>query len=94
MTLPPAFVKLRVVKPGEHNLRLWLPVFLLWPLLLALTIVVLVMTILADVVLIIIGSRYHHSTQLLIGGMDLVGKARGLTLAVDNKDSTVALTVR
>ena len=37
MILPPAFLLIRIQPPGRHSLGWWLPLFLLWPLLLAAT---------------------------------------------------------
>jgi hypothetical protein len=33
VTFPPAVLKLRIAGPGKRGLRLWLPIFVLWPLL-------------------------------------------------------------
>ena len=46
-------------------MRLWLPLFVLWPLALALGVLALPIAIVADVVLFLLGRRYYRYTILL-----------------------------
>jgi len=73
--------------------RLWLPLFLLWPLALALGILALPITIVADVVLILLGRRYYHYTILLVRMFALFGETRGMVMRINNEKETVNLTV-
>ena len=66
MNVPPMILDLKVASPDRRPVHLWLPLFLLWPLALALGVLALVLTIVADVVLLVLGQRYHHYTVLLV----------------------------
>jgi hypothetical protein len=72
--------------------RLWLPLFLLWPVALVLGVLALALTVVADVVLFLL-RRSHHSTILLIRLFALIGATRGLVIRIDNPKETVNLTV-
>ena len=58
MNVPPMILDLKVASPDRHPVHVWLPLFLLWPLILALGVVALVLTILADVVLFLLFLRH------------------------------------
>ena len=75
--IPPWVIAVNVSKPGVRRVRLWLPLFLLWPLLLLAVVLVLAGTLMADLVLLISGARYHHYTLLVISTLALLGAARG-----------------
>lgn len=92
--LPPAFCHLRVAPADGRRVRLWLPVFLLWPLLLVLVVLGLIATIVVDAILLAAGRRYHHYTRLLIGGMRAINDTKGLSVHVRDDKTAVDLTVR
>lgn len=93
--LPPAFINVRVHKEGEAHFRLWLPFFLLWPLLLVVGVLALVASLLADLVLLLVGAAYHHYTRLLLGVMKTLPETRGTTVHVRARDaSLVDVTIR
>jgi hypothetical protein len=94
MSLPPAFIDVAWAGPGSKPHRLWLPLFLLWPLALALGLIALVFTALADVVLLIAGQRYHHYTILLARSFLALNETRGMVLRIHSDGTTVDLTVR
>lgn len=94
MILPPYLLDLRIEPETGHRIRLWLPLFLLWPLLLVLGVLALVLTILADCVLAVMGSRYHSYTLLLIGCFGMFAELRGTTVHVDSTDALVYLAIR
>ncbi len=93
MNVPPAMLDLVVAPPGGSPVRLWLPLFLLWPLALALGVLALLFTILADFVLLLLGRRYHHYTILLARSFALFGETRGMDIRINNEKETVNLTV-
>lgn len=93
--IPPYVIDLRVKSEEHRPFRLWLPLFLLWPLGLALLALALVFTILADVVLLLMGERYHHYSRFLLRSVGLLGELRGTTVYVQNgSQNLVDLTIR
>jgi len=94
MNAPPAILDLTVTPSDGRRIHLWLPIFLLWPLALALGVVALVLTILADFVLIVIGQRYHHYTILLARSFAALCEARGMVIRVNDKETSVDMTVQ
>ena len=93
MNVPPAILHLVVARPGGRSVRLWLPLFLLWPVALALGVLALLITIVADVVLFLLGRRYYHYTILLARIFALFGETRGMVIRINNEKETVNLTV-
>ncbi len=94
MKCPPCVVSLRVEEAGRTKIRLWLPVFILWPLLGALLLATAVVALLADALTTVSGKRPGY-TRLVLGCLSVAGEARGTEIFVqDNKKQTVALTVR
>jgi len=94
MNLPPMILDLRVVRPERRPVRLWLPLFLLWPLTLVLGVVALLFTIAADAVLFVLGRRYHHYTILLVRSFATLGETRGMVLRFSNEKTAVDMTVQ
>ncbi len=92
MKAPPAVVDVRVAEAGGRKLHLWLPVFVLWPLLLLLGGLAIVAAALADAVLFVTG-RPHRFTTFMLGCLDALGETRGTQVFVDNKSRTVDVTV-
>lgn len=93
MMFPPMLMGVRVgtqVKPG---VRLWLPLFLVWLILLPLLVLVAVMTAVVDAALFVAGRTYHHYTLLLVRSLGVLGATRGLTVRVhsDNTDVDIEL---
>jgi hypothetical protein len=86
-------VNIRVVSGGERKVRLWVPMFLLWPLVLVLILPALVLTILADVVLLLSRGPFHHSTKVLLAGLATAAETRGLRISIDGPDTNVHVSV-
>ena len=93
MTVPPAILHLVVARPERRPVRLWLPLFLLWPLALALGVLALPVAIVADVVLFLLGRRYHHYTTLLARVFALVVETRGTVIRIDGESETFNLSL-
>lgn len=91
--LPPLVVNVRVGQEGQRGVRIWLPVFLLWPLLLVLLALVLVGSLLADLVLLLGGARYHHYTLLVLRSLGLLAAARGTHVRASKDDSRVNVDI-
>jgi hypothetical protein len=73
--------------------RLWLPLFLLWPAALVLGVLALVVATVSDALLILLRRSSHHYTVLLVRLFALIGATRGLAIRIDNPKQTVNLTV-
>jgi hypothetical protein len=94
MNVPPLVLDLRVVRPERRPVRLWLPLFLLWPLALVLAVVAAVFTLVADAVLFFLGRRYHHYTVLLVRSFATLGGTRGMAIRFSNTKTAVDMTVQ
>ena len=93
MNVPPAILHLVAARPGRRSVRLWLPLFLLWPLALALGVLALPVAIVADVVLFLLGRRYYRHTILLARMFALFGETRGMDIRINSEQETFNLTV-
>jgi hypothetical protein len=94
MNMPPAILDLKVAPPDGRRVHLWLPIFLLWPLFLALGVLALVFTVIADFALIVIGKRYHHYTILLARSFAALCETRGMVIRINDGTTTVDMTVQ
>ena len=94
MNLPPLVLDLRVVRPERRPVRLWLPLFLLWPLALVLGVLALLFTMVADAVLFVLGRSYHHYTVLLLRSLETLGETRGMVIRFSNEKTAVDMTVQ
>jgi hypothetical protein len=94
MNTPPAILDLTVAPSNGRRIHLWLPLFLLWPFALALGVLALVLTVIADFVLIVLGQRYHHYTILVARSFAALNQTRGMVIRVKDKDATVDMTVQ
>jgi hypothetical protein len=92
--LPPYLIDLRIVSSDRSPVHLWLPLFLLWPFLLVIAVLSLVFTILTDLVLYLVNSRYHSYTLFLVGCLGMLAQTRGTTVRIDAPGSLVDLTVK
>ncbi|MCJ7795267.1 MAG: hypothetical protein MUQ56_00605 [Thermoleophilia bacterium] len=93
MNAPPAVVEVHVAEAGGRRLHLWLPVFVLWPLLVLVGGLAIAVAALADAVLFAMG-RPHRFTLFVLGCFDAVGETRGTQVFVENRSRTVDVTVR
>lgn len=94
MNFPPMILDLKVVSPEQRSVHVWLPLFLLWPLVLAVGVLALVLTAVADVVLLLLGQRYHHYTILLARSFAALAATRGMVIRVRDSRNTVDMTVQ
>jgi len=94
MSAPPLVMSLRMTRADRRPFRIWLPLFLLYPLLLVLVILALVFTIIADAALSMSRQRYHHYSRLLLGSLGAMAQARGLSVHVVGDDSAFDLWLR
>ena len=94
MNVPPLVLDLRVVRPQRRPVRLWLPLFLLWPFALVLAVLALAVALVADGVLLALGRRYHHYTVLLVRSFATLGETRGMVIRFSNGKTAVDMTVQ
>ncbi|MDO8915983.1 MAG: hypothetical protein Q7W16_07875 [Coriobacteriia bacterium] len=88
---PPMLLYLRVGTLERPGIGLWLPLFLVWLILLPLVALVLVITMLVDVVLFFAGQRYHHYTLLLLSCFGVLGATRGTVVRIHSDKTIVDL---
>lgn len=93
MLLPPLFINVRVSQPESRGYWIPLPFFLLWPLLLIVIGLLFVIAVLADVVLVVSGNRYHRCTQLVLGIWELLAELRGTHAHIDNDATLVDVDI-
>lgn len=91
--VPPWVIAVHISKPGVRHVRLWLPLFLLWPLLLLALLLVLAGTLIADLVLLVAGARYHRYTLLVINTLALLGAARGTHVRANDHGNCVNVDI-
>ena len=94
MNVPPAILDLRIAPCDGRPVHVWLPLFLLWPLLLVLGVLALAFTVLADVVLFLVGRRYHYYTLLLLEALWALNETRGMVIRVKDSKAAVDMTVQ
>lgn len=91
--LPPLLIRVSVREPGSRGYRLWLPVLLLWPLLLPLVALLLIVTLFIDLALLISGTRYHHLTLLVLSALRLLAEVRGTHVDAVSDGSVVKVDI-
>jgi hypothetical protein len=94
MNMPPAILDLKVAPPDGRRVHVWLPLFLLWPLFLVLGVLALVFTVIADIVLLVIGQRYHHYTILVARSFAALCETRGMVVRINDGKTAVDMTVQ
>ena len=93
MNMPPAWLSIKVEKQRQKRVRLWLPLFILWPLILVLALLALLVAVVLDLVSRRIGKKNGYA-RFIVGCLGVLAASRGAQVLVDGKEQTVALTVR
>jgi len=93
MIVPPLSMWLDVQPRGQNRIRMWLPLFLLWLLLLPLIVLAFVVTMVVDVALILANQRYHHYTLLLYRCFEVLADTRGTVVRVNAENAVVDVTI-
>lgn len=86
---PPMFLYLHTAKPEHSRTGVWLPLFLIWLLLLPLMVLVLLVALVTDIVLFLVGQKYHHYSLLLLRGFGLLGATRGMNVHIHSEETNV-----
>lgn len=91
MRVPPLTIGVRVVKESRTKFKMWFPLFLLWPLLLALLLPVLLVTLVVDAVCLLAGARRTY-TRFVLTAFEVLAAMRDMDIYVENPNQVVALT--
>jgi hypothetical protein len=92
--MPPLVIDVRIRERGAaKDVHVWVPFFLLWPLLLVIGGFALVVALAVDLALWLAGARYHHYSLLLIGAIGLLAETRGIRAHIDNPDAHVDVDI-
>jgi len=86
---PPMLVYLRLSKPDKSRMGLWLPLFLVWLLLLPIILLAVLLAMLVDVALVLSGRDFHSYTRLLLHLLGVLGTARGTVLSIHSEDNVI-----
>ena len=86
---PPMLLYVRVNPHGTTAHGVWLPLFLVWLILLPFVVFVLAVTLVVDLALLLAGQSYHHYTLLLARSIGLLGATRGLAVSVRSEEAIV-----
>lgn len=92
--MPPYLIDVRIRPEDGRPFRVWLPLLLLWPLLLVLAVLALVLTLLVDIALWAFGQDYHYYTLLLAGAFGLLSDLRGITVHITDTRSLVDVVIK
>ena len=88
MILPPMVLRIRVSENGSHKVRLWIPLFLVWPLVLAFT-ALFAPGWLAICLLVPRARRYAFAGPRVL---TVLWALRGLCVTVDDADDSVLVS--
>ena len=90
--IPPAVLDMRVPAGHGGTSHLWLPLFLLWPLIWLLELVALAVAALYDLLMWLAGREYHHAARFLLTCFGLLGETRGLSVRVSDRHHHIDMT--
>jgi hypothetical protein len=81
--MPPSIIRLRIFDKGKSRIRLWLPLFLLWPVALAVVLLLLPLICLAQLILWLTNTGINLF-RIFFGLYRLVCSLKGLHVNVDS----------
>jgi len=84
--IPPAIMHIHVVDRGKKRIGLWLPIFLLWPVLLVLVVVAVPLIIIAQVILACLRIPIRL-VSIFIAVVSVITSMRGLKVDVGQKSN-------
>ncbi len=92
MILPPAIVRFRIVEQGRRKIGLWLPIFLLWPVLILLILVSMpLLLFLALAFWWYTGAR--KILRCILFALSLIFSLRGLAIEVEDEEDQVIIKI-
>ena len=87
--LPPMWLRVRIASPERSGPGVWLPLFLVWLILLPIMVLVLLVTIVVDTILFLLAQNYHHYTALLFRCLEVLGATRGMVVRIHSAQTDV-----
>lgn len=90
MKFPPSILSLRI--KGESNFSLWLPLFLIWPILLLVALVILPFIFLIS--LFYLKGNVSRSILIVPASYNLISDLKGLTVEVDNPKNNISIYIK
>jgi hypothetical protein len=91
--LPPSILDMRLPTRERGSFHLWLPLFLLWPLIWLLELILLVPAIVVDVLSWLVGRDYHRYTHFLLRCFGLIGETRGMVVRVRGNETDIDMAI-
>jgi hypothetical protein len=85
--LPPMLLHMRFGTSERHGL--WLPLFLVWLILLPFVVLVLLIAAVADVAMVLGGAPYHRNTLMLFRGLGVLTASQGTTVRIHSNQRVV-----
>ena len=79
--IPPAIVHVRIADESGRRFGLWLPMFLLWPVALAIFLVLLPFLVIAEIVLTLVNVGFHPLFAM-VGLFSVISALRGTRVDV------------
>ena len=79
---PPMLLHVRVGAPEGRRFGVWVPLFLVWLILLPIVVLVLVVSIVVDMALLLVGERFHHYSLLLFRCLGVLAATRGMEMRI------------
>jgi len=90
--MPPALIYIGIKKKGR-GFRLWLPLFLLWPIVAVLFLAAISISVVTDLPSLIKRKAYFRNTRLAVGCLQAGMAAKGLRVWADNGEANVKIRV-
>lgn len=88
---PPMLLYMRLESPQRRGFGMWLPLFLVWLILLPIVVLAALTAALADAALFLGGASYHHYTLLLLRCLSVLGALRGTVVHVHSAETVVEI---
>ena len=87
--VPPMLLYVRVGTLERPGFGIWLPLFLVWLILLPIVVLVLLITMVVDVVLFLVNQPYHHYTLLLFRCFGVLGATKGTVVSIRSVENVI-----
>ena len=91
--LPPLVIDVRVREEGQRTFFMWLPLFLLWPILFVLVGCALIISVTLDLAFWLAGASFYHFTATIIGALRVLAAVRGTRVHVDSDTTFVRVNI-
>jgi hypothetical protein len=93
MTYPPYLLDMDIEPLEGKPVHIWLPLFLVWPLVLLVALVAFAVTIPLDVILFLGGQSYHKYSLLLWRCLELLTETSGMVIRVRDDRAVFDMTI-